>query len=433
MLEIYSKIPSTAPSVMQRFSRQLFREEDLAAGEEDFFELFRKYDWKLQKILEHLLVLWDLPENRKTLGHDRIHISYDLLEFLYLSVSLKESERRMVLFGSLLHDLGRYPELLFREKPGAMDFSKTQEIQLHAALSAYLAWLLSKIHRVPETDPQIVKSSKIFGRRVLAAVLFHGGKNETRDAVAHHVQSVDRLAGILGIREFVRNVCTDGVMRGAAVYPDERLSYARTFPLFNNLPVKEFVGASEPQKSWTNIIHYLEMPLRNMYPLSTNEGTGRSLAMKRESGIILTLLSGGKGAPLYKQIFAPELGLVTECRFPKTKIPATIWQEIEAGPSRQEEEEMQRCKSMSLVQVADLMLGQQAPDITQVDREKVHCLLQETPAHHQVDLARAIQFVVAKRALCKKSEKSFLEEMENSSDAFLRIVARHLLQIELFS
>ncbi len=433
--EIYEKLEPETPEVMEKFSEELFKKEDIVLEESKFQKLFEKYGENFKEALDEILSLWDTPEHRQTLGHDRIHISYDLFEYLNLikGADLKESEKNMVLFGSLLHDLGRYPELLFKERSGAMDFSKTKRIQFHAALSGYIgASFAKKFKAEDENDPDIVQASKTFNRRVIGAVLLHGGKNEERDPVAHHVQSIDRLAGILGTREFVRNIVTDGVQRGAAVYPDERLSFDKTFPLFNNLPVKEFRDKDNPKESWTNIVHYLEMPMRNMYPLSTELGMNRAKIMKRESGIILTLLSGGKDSELYKQIFAPELTEGQNYSFPKTKLPEDVWDQIRQGLNAEEKSAMNQYQGLDTAALTDKMLDQQVPDIPQADRLKVHNLLADIPEKHHQDVCEAVKYVVARRELNKSSERTFLLETRESEDPLIKDIAERLLKSGLF-
>lgn len=434
-IDIYDKITPETLETMGRFSNKVLKKEDIELGENNFEKLIEKHGAVFQKALGELLDLWETKEHRETLGHDRVHISYDLLEFLYLAENggLSKSEKYMVLFGSLLHDLGRYPELLFQERSGAMDFKKGKQIQLHAALSGYMGALFSKKYKTKETDPEVIEVSKAFDRRVIGAVLFHGGTNEERDPVAHHVQSVDRLAGIFGSREFVRNVVTDGVQRGASFYPDERLSYDKTFPLFNNLPVEKFSNSENPKNSWTNIVHYIEMPLRNMFTLSTQYGMERSKTMKRESGIILALLSGGKDAPLYKQTFAPELDPSGEYVFPKTRIPADIWQEIECGPNKEEKLAMEQYKDLNFHELIDLMLAQQAFDMPLAARKKVYKLIEQVPQEHQKDVRSTIEYVIARRFINQEKERQFLLEEEKSPDVLISTIAGHLLKNKLFS
>ncbi|MFA4941249.1 MAG: hypothetical protein WC582_01450 [Patescibacteria group bacterium] len=432
--EVYEKLKSETPEAMEKFSGQLFKKEDISLEEFKFEKLFDKYGESFRAALEEILNLWDSKENRKTLGHDKTHISYDLFEYLDLSEELKNSEKYMVLFGSLLHDFGRYPELLLKERSGAMDFDKAKQIQLHAALSGYLAALFARRFKVEgEDDPDIIQASEAFNRRVIGSVLLHGGKNEERDPVAHHIQSIDRLAGILGTREFVRNIINDGVQRGAPVYPDERLSYDETFPLFNNLPAKEFGSADDPQKSWTNILHYLEMPMRNMFPLSTERGMKRSKEMKRESGIILTLLSGGKNSELFRQIFAPELNERKAYKFPKTRLPEDIWEQINKGLSEEEISAMEQYDNLDINALVDKMLEQQAPDISSDDKTKVRNLLLDVSPEHIKDVFEAVKYTVARRDLNKKEEREFLLKKKESEDPLVSEIANKLLSSELFN
>lgn len=434
---IYEGLTVETPKAMENFAERLFKEKDIFLEEEKFDKLFEKYGSAFEEALHELLDIWETPEHRATMGHDTTHISFDLLEFLYLveNVPLKKSEQYLTLFGSLLHDLGRYPEILFKERSGAIDFIKDRQIQFHAALSGYLALNLAKKYAVQEEhDQDIQQASKAFNRRVIGAVLLHGGKNETRDPIAYNVQSNDRLAGTLGTREFVRNVITDGVQRGAAVYPDERLSYDKDFPRFNNLPVADFKDASEPAQSWTNIVHYLEMPLRNIYPLSTEFGMRRVATMRRESGIILTLLSGGKDSSLYKQIFAPELQPDQNYGFPKKKLPDDVWESIIAGVTDEEKIALEAYATTPTNELIDLMLAQQAPDMPTDEKIKAHRLLIAVPPQHADDIRRTLQYVVARRGLNRVEEQKFLLSMEKgTADPLIAAVARRLASCAIFN
>jgi len=434
--EFYEQLGPKTPKIMEHYSKRLLKEEDINLEESKYEDLFEKYEEEFSKAVDELLRLWNSKEHREVLGHDNIHISYDLLEFLYSAdnVKLTKNKKYLILFGSLLHDLGRYPELLLKERSGAMDFEKSNEIQLHAALSGYLGAILArKFKSENENDPDIIEASKSFNRRVIGAALFHGGKNEKRDPIVHHIQSNDRLAGILGSREFVRNVVTDGVQRGALVYPNEKLSYDRTFPLFNNLPPENYKDAEDPKKSWTNIVHYLEMPMRNMYPLSSESGMERAKNMKRESGIILTFLSGGKDTKLYNEIFAPEINPDQDFSFPKNKLPDDVWEKINQGTNEEELKKMQEYEKLDIIDLVNLMLDQQASDIPPAEREKVHQLLANVPENHKEHIRSAIEYVVARRELNKVIERKFIDERAMSSDPLIAKIAEKLKESKLFS
>lgn len=437
--KIYEQLGPESAKVMEGLLDKLFLPKYFLE-EEIYLKFLLRYQKELQAIVAELLALWDTKEHRETLGHDKIHISYDLFEFLQLAQSgaLKESEKYLTLFGALLHDLGRYPELLFKDRSEGMDFSLPKQIQFHAALSGHIWLLVFEKHKsgwnMDEEDAEVCEA---FFYRILGAVLYHGGKNEERDIVAHHVQSCDRLAGILGSREFVRNIVTDGVQRGAAVYPDERLSYDKIFPMFNNLPVEKFANSDTPEKSWTNIVHYLEMPLRNMFPLSTEFGMERAKAMKRESGIILTLLSGGAGTDLYNQIFAPELNpelnREKEYKFPKTPLSEDIWQSIKAGKNTDEQWATEEYFELPLPALIDITLNQQAPDIPETERKKVHDLLTDVPDNRNKDIRNTLQYVVSCREINKRIERSFLLLSKlNCSDTLTESIVNSLLKSKLW-
>jgi len=227
-------------------------------------------------------------------------------------------------------------------------------------------------------------------------------------------------------------VVTDGVQRGAAVYPDERLSYDEKFPFFNNLPVEKFNEAKEPSLSWTNIVHYIEMPMRNMFSLSTESATQRAKDMRRESGIILTYLSGGENFELYEQIFAPELNPEKDYKFPKNKLSEDIWQTIKKGINEEEKAEMEKFKELKIKKLIDLMLNQQAPNITGKDKFKVYELLSNIPNKHNEDIKNTLKYVVARCNLNKIKEIEFLKENIQLEDFLIKNIADRLLRGDLF-
>ncbi len=432
--DLYGNITPETLEGVDRFKNNLLRAEDREVPESAYEKLFDKYEPKFLEALESLLELWKSPEHQQTLGHDTIHISYDLLEYLHLieGLDLPKSERYMILFGSLLHDLGRYPELLIEDRSEAMDFNKNIQIQNHAAMSAFIGLRLAKDFKdKEETDPEIITASQAFNRRVIGAALYHGGKNVTEDPIIHHVQSIDRLAGILGSREFVRNLVTDGVQRGAALYPDENLDYSEAFPLFSNLPVTDYSNSKNPKESYTNILHYIEMPARNIFPLSSQAGTERAKEMRRESGIILSLMSGDEGTSLYQQVFAPELNPDHSYSFPKTKMPEDIWQEIKKGPTKEEREAMDK-NDLSTAELVNLMLDQQAPFIKDEDRQKVHALIASAPEKHQRDIVETIKYVISRHELNRKKERAFLLSKKDDKDHLVSHIADDLLHSPLF-
>lgn len=437
--ELYERLNRHTPVVMERFARDvLFKKEDILP-EERYEALFSARLPVFEEAVETLLSVWDAPEHRQTLGHDRTHIAFDLFEYLQLvtHVNLPRSEQVMVLFGSLLHDLGRYPEMLFQERSEGMDFKLSKQIQLHAAFSGYIGALLARnFTQFKSGTEEEVETARSFVRRVIGAVLLHGGKNIEQDAaIGHQVQTVDRLAGVLGVREFARNVICDGAQRGAPFYPDDKLDFSYDFPRFNNLPADKFKDAATPGVSWTNIFHYLEMPMRNLFPLASEFATKRARKMGRQSGIILTFLSGGSDTSLYRQTFAPELSRDRErFKFPKTPLPREIWEKIYRGPTQIEIAEMAKLQADSTDVLIDKMLAQQAPDITVKDREKVHMLCEAAPAAHKGDVHSALQYVVARRRLDKREEGEFLvQTLKESADPLVGILTRALLAHPLWS
>ena len=425
---------STLPE-MEQFAQSLFRPNDISCPEASFTRLFELHLPRFEAILHDMLALWNTNEHIETIGHDRTHITFDLLEWLYFQSdkSIPKSERYMTLFGALLHDLGRYPELLFAERSGAIDFGKSAQIQLHAAFSGRIGIELFMEYCEffeNENDPEVSRAAFAFFRRVIAAVLFHGGKNETRDIVAHHVQSCDRLAGIVGVRQLPRVLNTDCGQRGARVYPDEALDYSRSFPMFNNLPPEKFEGASEPKLSWTNAVHYLEMPMRNIFPLSTEAGTKRATAMRIESGIILGLLAGGAGTLLFRQIFAPELDADGTYAFPKTRLPDDVWIGISKFFEQDGDSDLPPLSQGALLKC---VMSQQAPDITAAGFARAKEVVAGVPPEHDEHIRLALAFTVERRRMNVEAEAQFNSGQCDSEDPLAKIVANSIRTSQIFA
>jgi hypothetical protein len=174
------------------------------------------------------------------------------------------------------------------------------------------------------------------------------------------------------------------------------------------------------------------MPMRNIFPLSTQEAEQRAEKMKRESGIILTKLTGGQGSPLYQQVFSPELHPGTEFTFPKKRLPEKVWDEIRAGVTDEEKTEIEKLGGLNTVELINIMLAQQAPDITDNDKDKVMRLFACAPAHHQADVHQTIEYVIGRRNLNKQEERKFLQQVQSSPEPLFNRLATRLLDKKIF-
>ncbi len=250
----------------------------------------------------------------QAIGHDRIHLAYDIYEVLGLlknDKTLSQYERAIVLLGGITHDLGRYAE----EKL----FGKPMATTVHAALGLeFISHLRDSLADDMHdwSDEERVLSDALW-RRVEGCIAAHFGGNATDDQLRHWVQSGDRLAGILGIRCFARNLACDMLLRGCRFWPDPKLSGAWEMAPFNNLPPEGFEGAASMKASWTNVIHYIEAPMRTCYPLVNANAEARADELKAQAARLLFFLgSGSRSGRKYPQglqptlildIFAPEL------------------------------------------------------------------------------------------------------------------------------
>lgn len=301
-----------------------------------------------------------IQEMDQAIGHDRIHLAYDLFEGVRALAEdrFPPCEELIALLGIIGHDIGRYAE----EKV----FGKPMATQVHAWFSAHImdSALKEAISLTTEEDKKIWKAIR---NRVLGCIVAHFGANDVSDPLRHFVQSVDRLAGIFGIRDFARNLACDMHLRGARFWPNLRLDSAWGMSPFNNLPVEAFTAGETIQTSWTNVVHYVEAPMRTSYPLATERMRARADTMKIQAARLLMLLGGGIPRDpsaitlcpmeLAMEIFAPELvayvGIPVE-RFgapPKTEsltrwdkwgkeLPRAVWDEVWRTPDPDEQGNM---------------------------------------------------------------------------------------------
>lgn len=425
---------------MEQLARQWERYDMVSAAIATNYDEFLECDGhRLVAMLHVLLGLWEAPEYKTLLGHDRIHIGFDMFETLHWAVHSNENPATilLVVLGGLAHDLGRYSEERLTERSLGMDFHQGEQIQFHAALSAKIVFDLWELFfpqiELPSTN--VMTAGQAFLLRLMNAIMWHGGPNYEKDPVCHHIQSADRLAGVLGSRQFPRSAICDCVARGAAVYPDRRLDYSRKFPFFNNLPIADFSNASKPEDSWTNLLHYLTMPMRNLYALSHPRFTKLANAMRIESGIILRFLCGGPKGPLFKQIFAPELNPKDGTyAFPQTRLPGHIWEMIQQGPEATVLSEMAQRAEWKLEQLVDEMIQQQAFDCGPEEIAAIHRLFAiQVEAEDKPRVAQALRYCNSQRLLNARQERQFLLETETGTDPVLGAIRSRLLESPLFN
>lgn len=422
-----------------------------------------------------------IQEMDQAIGHDRIHLAYDLFEGVRALAEDRFSpcEELIALLGIIGHDIGRYAE----EKV----FGKPMATQVHAWFSAHImdSALEEAISPATEEDEKIWKAVR---NRVLGCIIAHFGANDVSDPLRHFVQSADRLAGIFGIRDFARNLACDMHLRGARFWPNLRLDSAWGMSPFNNLPVEAFTAGETIQTSWTNVVHYVEAPMRTSYPLATERMRARADTMKIQAARLLMLLGGGiprdpsaiMNCPmeLAMEIFAPELvahvGIPVE-RFgdpPKTEgltrwdkwgkeLPRAVWDEVWRTPDPDEQGNMKIMwpyipkdiwpNMDSNIEWAwrfsfgegnfkpwvDLMpayLAHHAYTLPPSDRPVlINRILVETEAYNFPALTYAFAFALAEARVRSREEQAELQRLQALADApLLSAVAKAIADEQVF-
>ena len=410
---------------------------------QDVLRIESKYSPEIKHIIDILWDLWNREDYKQdTLGHDIIHISYDILEFLYAFHSLDAKDRLISCLWWICHDLWRLDEIIWQWRTQWIDFKNLKWVQIHALYSALqvlqiwktnLKSMVSKNSYDNETIKQILK-------KISYTALYHSGWNSD-DANTHNVQTFDRLAWILWSREFVRNIVCDLAQRGARIFPDTRLDFSKELPGFNNLPPQNFASWESVKSSWTNVFHYIEMPMRNLFSLSNDISTSRANAMRRESGIILTLLAWWKNTDFFKQTFAPELdryesgNISSMFIFPKTLLPKEIWDSISYWVNQEEKQIMDRYSSKDIKELIDICFFQQAPFISEKDSKKIKDLIEsELSIGTTKNFKEALLYVIAAQEIRRKEEIEFLQSFSSNPEIpdIYRYLALKLLGTTLF-
>jgi hypothetical protein len=120
-------------------------------------------------------------------------------------------------------------------------------------------------------------------------------------------------------------------------------------------------------------------------------------------------------------------------KFPKTRLPEDIWEQINKGLSEEEISAMEQYDNLDINALVDKMLEQQAPDISSDDKTKVRNLLLDVSPEHIKDVFEAVKYTVARRDLNKKEEREFLLKKKESEDPLVSEIANKLLSSELFN
>lgn len=394
------------------------------------FELLQD---EMLAIFSHLLALSQHESRNKAIGHDSTHAAYDGYEILEYTTPIQDPvERVATYFWSLAHDLGRSDEV---------EFKGWQVNDEHHALYA-LMYLFQELRnhskafcaRHPQLDTpekeMIEKVSKALFKRVINAVLVHSWFNDTRDPVFHHVQSLDRLAGIMGQRFFVRILLADGIHLHKPLYSTSRGDYSEHIP-----PVQDV-------KSNYSIFHKMEQYMRGTFhkPVSLSLPGSEDIINERtrQSIAILYLMSWWKKrSSLHYQTFFPELNNASpEERNGKNKkwvLPEHFKNLIKDNKifTDQEKQALEDLPTFGLEKCCRIMLQQQSMFLQENDIQNFIQYIQNNIAKdttHQEDIIDTFRYVIIRRELDRGEEKSRIEVNIHTTDPYKAMLAQNLIQ-----
>jgi len=257
-------------------------------------------------------------------GHDRRHVACDVISDLNcLQEESITDFNQAAMIGALYHDVGRWSEIkLWGQQLGGVLGVDHPKISF-----MFIKEIFKKYPDVPQKLQD----------QVLYSILVHQEGGGQGNFFAEFVQRGDReqLVGSEGIARFFAFDCgLDDRSIKTKVNNERRL----VLPL-----------PGKPED--TDLMHHIEFYMRNLYPLTGNNGPQKAKELKIISGTFLYLSSTDE---IRDQIFYPEIyrdqnnGSLPEGLKFKTPISEEIWQQIKKGPSediRQHIEEIKKNNS----------------------------------------------------------------------------------------
>ncbi len=329
--ELASIINSNNPSTLFAFQREAEREAALfqegahsliteyisAVGSSSAFDAWCETSIGRQfaaDLVGNAIELLSRTVHQGMPGHDRRHIMYKVplaaLRFC-LSENLSVAES-LFLAPVLLHDVGRLPEPVMFDKPGAGTKGGNHAIFGFLVIKKLFDAISSEYHLAPD----IARGLKCHGMRLARAVLVHQ-KGECRDDYyARVVQDMDRLQ-LLGVEIVGRSLGSDvGIHQLSLTSPiDKKLNTALPRP------------GSVDSRSYRELIEFYMRVLgdwREPALLKTAETS------KVDSAIFL-MLSGDRNQ--VEQTFFPEhcrdAGVPFKKSRSKRALSAAIWKKIQ--------------------------------------------------------------------------------------------------------
>jgi HD superfamily phosphodiesterase len=246
-----------------------------------------------------ILVDFKQLESVHSPGHDYAHLMdvvNSALRIFGEYGNLSKSEKLEIIYACMTHDLGRSIE----DDLDSVDKKKT-EFVAPAFIGRHL--LRKQGLKLPD-DLQ----TRIMYDIASAPI------PKTSHRTADTVHQCDREQ-LIGSATISRGLAFDSILKGREL----------PIPFDPNLRLKLPMPESPEDTSW--LIQY-EFFMRNVYPATSPDGIAAGNKTKRENCVILMLALEGKEEE-YKQVFGPELGLVTAADNPhwnKKAIPKEVYE-----------------------------------------------------------------------------------------------------------
>jgi len=262
-------------------------------------EYVRTHETEIVEATEVGFVEFQKLESIRSPGHDHAHLMDVLASALRIFDEyhdLSKSEKLEIIYACLSHDLGRAieDELLLVDKKKT-EFIAPAIIGRRLLRAAHLEL------------PQDMQTRIIYD--IASAPI-----PQTLHRTADTVHQCDREQ-LIGSATISRGLAFDSILKGREI----------PIRLDPTLRLKLPVPESPEDTNW--LIQY-EFLMRNVYPPTSPEGSAAGDRIKEENCVILMLGLEGKDEE-YKQVFGPELGLITTADNPapnKRPIPRVVFE-----------------------------------------------------------------------------------------------------------
>lgn len=408
-------------------------------------EIFTEFEPYILDMFNHLADLMNHPSRNDAAGHDSVHATYDTFEVLdYMEWLDDPVEKTAAYLWSLVHDAGRTDEIMYKWGQVLDDshayFSILYLIQEFRNTKE--KFISEQKHLTKEELDEVKKIANAYFTRVINAVIMHPGFNDLRDPAFHHVQSLDRLAGIFWQRIFVRMFFADGLHHNHPIMPDNNVDGSEKLPNVFNVHGNY------------SIFHKLEAFTRGTFHkpvgLSLESGNAKADEQMRTGLAVLMLLSWWYDTPLFKQTFNPELKNATKEEYnhkdKKGVLPDNFKKMIQEQTLLTDQEKAGMLalsqKKYTTEQLFWIIFKQQAMFLSKEDTKKFFEYFNTTRLvewkdneyNNMDNLIQALQYIIIRRELDRVHEKSIIiKNIDNENDQYKASIANKIISHPLWN